>query len=90
MLHLREIDIAPQDFIVTKDRASVVDYLPGVTPSNTQIYIKNPDLLPNWAAYVAPLRPSCWVAILALLLITPVVVAGISFCGKYVNDAKNN
>ena len=84
MLHRREIDIAPQDFSVTKGRASVVDYLPGVTPTYTQIFIRNPEALPNWIAYLEPLSTSCWIAILALLLIAPMIVAGISFFGKHV------
>ena len=83
MLRRREVDIAPQDFSVTKDRASVVDYLPGVSPTYTQIFIRNPDALPNWMAYLEPLNTSCWVAILAFLLVAPLIVAGISLCGKH-------
>ena len=86
MLHRREIDIAPQDFSVTKDRASVVDYLPGVTPTYTQIFIRNPDALPNWMAYIEPLDTSCWLAILVVVILVPVLLYGISYLGNSIRQ----
>ena len=84
MLHRKEIDIAPQDFSVTKGRASVVDYLPGVTPTYTQIFIRNPDALPNWMAYIEPLNSSCWLAILVVVIFVPVILYGISLFGNHL------
>ena len=82
MLHRKEIDIAPQGFSVSKGRASVVDFLPGIAPNYVQLFIRNPATLHNWVAYLEPLRWSCWFAILAFLIIAPPIVAAISFCGK--------
>ena len=82
MLHKKEIDIAPQGFSVSKRRASVVDFLPGIAPNYVQLFIRNPATLHNWVAYLEPLRWSCWFAILAFLIIAPPIVAAISFCGK--------
>ena len=82
MLHREEIDIAPQGFSVSKGRASVVDFLPGIAPNYVQLFIRNPATLHNWVAYLEPLRWSCWFAILAFLVIAPPIVAAISFCGR--------
>ena len=82
MLHRKEIDIAPQGFSVSKGRASVVDFLPGIAPNYVQLFIRNPATLHNWVAYLEPLRWSCWFAILAFLVIAPPIVAAISFCGR--------
>ena len=84
MLHRREIEISPQDFTITKSRASVVDFLPGITPTYAQIFIRNPDHNWNWMAYLEPLKPSCWIAILALLLVVPMIVTWISLWGKHI------
>ena len=82
MLQRKEIDISPQDFTITVERTSVVDFLPGITPTYEQIFVKNPDTLPNWLAYLEPLHLSCWLAILLFLLLVPLMVAGISLYGK--------
>ena len=82
MLHRRDIDIAPVDFLVTKARASVVDYLPGISPLYAQIFIRNPKVSNNWDAYRGPLTPQGWLAILIVLIVAPVLIAGISMCGK--------
>ena len=85
MLHRKAIDISPQDFTITKSRASVVDYLPGITPTYAQIFVKNPEALSNWMAYLEPLNLSCWAAILAIFLLVPLFIAGISSYGTYKN-----
>ena len=87
MLHRKEIDIAPQGFSVSKGRASVVDFLPGIAPNYVQLFIRNPAALHNWVAYLEPLKSPCWFAILAFLLIAPLIVAGISYSG---NDSYNS
>ena len=84
MLHRKQIDIAPQGFSVSKGRASVVDFLPGIAPNYVQLYIRNPAALHNWVAYLEPLKSPCWLAIVSFLLIAPLLVAGIAFCGNYL------
>ena len=44
MLHRKEIDIAPQGFSVSKGRASVVDFLPGIAPNYVQLFIRTRQL----------------------------------------------
>ena len=83
MLHRGEIDIAPLDFVVTKSRASVVDYLPGIWPLYTQIFIRNPDASANWMAYLEPFTFPCWLAIMVVLIAAPMLIKSISFYGKY-------
>ena len=42
MCERKEVDIVPADLGVTRERSSVVDFLPGITPTYQQIFIQNP------------------------------------------------
>ena len=83
MLNRREIDIAPQGFSVSKGRATVVDFLPGIAPNYVQLYIRNPAALHNRVAYLEPLKSPCWIAIATFLFIAPLLVAVIASCGNF-------
>ena len=82
LLENNEIDIAPADLTVTKARSAVVDYLPGITPDNQQIFIRNPAEALNWKAYVEPFTLGSWIGILLFIVIIPIVVAAILVFGN--------
>ena len=68
MCERKEIDIAPADLGVTKDRSSVADFLPGITPTYQQIFIRNPAASRNWMAYIEPFEAACRITIIAFLI----------------------
>ena len=82
MCERKEIDIAPADLGVTKDRSSVADFLPGITPTYQQLYIRNPAASNNWQAYLEPFQPSCWIVIIGFLTFIPFLVAAILSYGN--------
>ena len=82
LLENNEIDIAPADLTVTKARSAVVDYLPGITPDNQQIFIRNPAEALNWKAYVEPFTLKAWLGILLFIIFVPIVIAAIIVFGN--------
>ena len=84
MLAQGDIDIAPADFTITMARSSVVDYLPGLTPSYQMLFIKNPAEALNWMAYVEPFTSVTWMAIFVFVVFVPVVISGIILYGTDV------
>ena len=82
LLENNEIDIAPADLTVTKARSAVVDYLPGITPDNQQIFIRNPAEALNWKAYVEPFTLKSWLGILLFIVFVPIVIAAIIVFGN--------
>ena len=82
-LHQGEVDIASACFSITKERSEVVDFLPPWREESRQLFLKNPADSYHWKAYVEPLTPLCWVAILLFITITPPILAGILFYGRY-------
>ena len=79
-----EIDIAPADFTITKARSAVVDFLPGMSSSFQQLFIRNPAEALNWVAYLEPFTTTCWAAIFLFLVIVPLIVSGIILFGKNI------
>ena len=82
MLAKGDIDIAPADFTITMARSSVVDYLPGLTPSYQMLFIKNPAEALNWMAYVEPFTPRTWLAIIIFIVLVPLIILGIILFGN--------
>ena len=76
------LDIAPAEFTITKARSTVVDFLPAITESYQQIFIRNPAEALNWQAYIDPFTTFCWIAILLFVFLIPIIIAGIMFYGK--------
>ena len=75
MLHKGEIDIAPTDITVTKERSKAVDFLPTMTEGYHQLYLKNPLDSLNWFAYTEPLTYDCWLAtFLYVLMLTAILM----------------
>ena len=83
MLQQGEVDIAPADLTITKERSTVVDFLPSLSESYHHLFLKNPADESNWKVYVEPLTPLCWLGISLFIVIIPLIIAGIIFYGKY-------
>ena len=77
------IDISPAEFTITKARSTVVDFLPALTESYQQLFIRNPADALAWTAYTAPFTPLCWVAIVLFVVLVPPVIAGIMLYGNF-------
>ena len=84
MLAKNEIDIAPADLTITKARSTVVDYLPGMSSSYQQLFIRNPMDSLNWMAYLEPFTFRGWVSIILFVIVVPVIVAVIILYGNIV------
>ena len=82
MLERNEIDIAPADLTITKARSAVVDYLPGMTSSYQQLFIRNPAEGLNWKAYLEPFTSETWLVIILFVVFIPLIVAGIMIFGN--------
>ena len=84
MLERNEIDIAPADLTITKARSAVVDYLPGMTSSYQQLFIRNPAEGLNWKAYLEPFTSETWLVIILFVVFIPLIVAGIMIFGNTI------
>ena len=82
MLARGEIDIAPADLTITNARSAVADFLPGMTSSYQQLFIRNPAEAPNWMAYIEPFTYNCWLVILIFIAVVPLVLAAIILYGN--------
>ena len=82
MLERNEIDIAPADLTITKARSAVVDYLPGMSSSYQQLFIRNPAEGLNWKAYLEPFTSETWLVIILFVVFIPLIVAGIMIFGN--------
>ena len=82
MLERNEIDIAPADVTITKARSAVVDYLPGMTSSYQQLFIRNPAEGLNWKAYLEPFTFETWLVIILFVVFIPLIVSGIMIFGN--------
>ena len=77
MLDEGALDIAPAEFTITQARSRVVDFLPSITESYQQIFLRNPAESLNWKAYVEPFAPLCWIFIFMFMLVIPIIINGI-------------
>ena len=84
MLERNEIDIAPADLTITKARSAVVDYLPGMSSSYQQLFIRNPAEGLNWKAYLEPFTSETWLVIILFVVFIPLIVAGIMIFGNTI------
>ena len=84
MLQQGEVDIAPVDFAITKERSIAVDFLPGMIESTQRLYLKNPDDALHWDAYTEPFTPVSWLGVAFLIAIAPPILAAIILYGKHV------
>ena len=82
MLSRGEIDIAPADLTITKARSTVADFLPGMTSSYQQLFLKNPAEAPNWKAYVEPFTYNSWLVIFLFIVVVPLIVSAIILYGN--------
>ena len=82
MLARGEIDIAPVDLTITKARSAVADFLPGMTSSYQQLFLKNPAEAPNWMAYLEPFTYNSWLLIFIFIIVVPLVLSAIILYGN--------
>ena len=76
------LDISPTDLTITNSRSTVVDFLPAITESYQQLFIRNPAEALNWKAYIDPLSPLCWVVVILFVVVVPPIIAGIMLYGN--------
>ena len=84
MLEQGEVDIAPTNFAVTKERSAVVDYLPGLDESYEMLFLKNPYDALYLNAYTEPFTPLSWLGVVLLIVMSPPILAGIILYGELV------
>ena len=82
MLEQGNLDIAPAEFTITKAKSTVVDFLPPITESYQQLFLKNPAGSLDWKAYTEPFTPLCWIGIAIFILIVSPMIAEIMFYSK--------
>ena len=82
MLNRGESDLAVTDLTVTKDRASVIDFLPSLMDVNEELFIKNPGESLSMDAYIAPFSYNSWIYIGLWTTSLPLVLAAIIFYGQ--------
>ena len=83
LLHQDKIDVAPVDFSVTSQRSQAIDFLPSLSESYLQLFLKNPVDTLNWRAYIEPFTTYSWLVIIGFLFIAPIIISVILVCSKY-------
>ena len=84
MLARGTLDISPAEFTITRARSTVVDFLPALTESYQQLFVRNPAEALHWKAYTEPFTPLCWVAVILFVLVVPPIIAGIMLYGNFI------
>ena len=82
LLQQGHIDIAPVDFSITFNRSQAIDFLPSLSESYLQLFLKNPLDTLNWQAYVDPFTKKSWFAIIGFFFIAPIIITLIMTYGK--------
>ena len=80
MLEQEEVDIAVTSHQVTKQRSTVVDYLPTLTHAPIRLYLRKPNDEIHINAVVKPFTSFSWLGVALMLFFVPILLAGMVSC----------
>ena len=79
-------DIAPTDLTVTKDRSTVIQYLPTIEETEELLFLKNPVDAFSASSYIGSFTFDAWMSIIVWIVVAPLILAGIALHSKKVNN----
>ena len=82
MVKRKEADIAVADLIVSSLRSTAVDFLSVIEHHGIDLYIKTPGDALSFDGYISPLTAHAWAGVLLVLLIIPLILAGMIRLGR--------
>lgn len=85
------VDLSIRIWGVRQNHAKVVDYLI-INPSSAigRFYIKNPRNTYDWTVFFQPLRKEAWIGLLLFSLLTPFLIAVITYYSKQRHQCQKN
>ena len=66
--------MAASGFTMTAARSTVVDYLPTIIESYTQMFIRSPAELYDWDVYALPLKWDAWLVAIIYCFLLPFIM----------------
>ena len=75
-------DVAVADLTITKDRSTVVNFLPSLKEAKVELFMKTPNDSIHWNAYLLPFTSQVWFVLLLWIVAVPFLLGVIMFFGE--------